>query len=392
MKVLMIHNRHAFRGGEDTVVEITAELLRRRQVQIHIERAESPLLKGEPFGKIKGFARGIYSPSAYRYVLSLIEREMPDVVHVHSRLPLFSPSALVGLKQANVPVVMTCHDFGLICPTSDHFSRGKACESCNGGKEYWCVLKNCKGNILESFAYAIRSALARRQRIYHKTVTLFIVLTQFAKKCLVASGFNESQIVILPNMIKIQDTAVAPGQGQYVAFAGRMTPEKGVETLLEAAAELPELRVRLAGDGPILSKVSKTAPPNSTFLGRLDSQKMWEFYRNSRFLVLPSLWFEMCPMVILEAMGHGLPVIASRIGGLAEIVEDGVTGLLFETGSSEDLRNKMKLLWQNPDLCLLMGQAARKKAMREYSEEIYYKRLMVIYEKAIMLQRQISVR
>ena len=124
------------------------------------------------------------------------------------------------------------------------------------------------------------------------------------------------------------------------------------------------------------------------FAGFLDTQKMAAFYRNARFLVLPSKWFEVCPMVIIEAMSNGLPVIASRIGGIPEIVEDGVTGVLFEPGNSEDLAEKMKLLWENPELCRQMGTAGRKKAIREYGEDVYYRRLMDVYQRAIEMNHE----
>jgi glycosyltransferase involved in cell wall biosynthesis len=259
-----------------------------------------------------------------------------------------------------------------------------------GGKEYWCALKNCRSNIWESVAYALRSAVARKLRYFHKNVTLFIALTKFAREHLVQAGFEGDRIFVLPNMVAVEDSPTDPFQGRYVAFAGRMSPEKGVDTLLAAGRLLPDIPVCLAGDGPMMPAVVKQVSPNATFLGRLDTQEMTAFYRSARFLVIPSRCFEMCPLVVGEAMSHGLPVIASRIGGLPELVENNVTGFLFEPGNSEDLARKVRLLWDNPDLCRKMGQAGREKAIREYNKDVYYRRLMAVYERAIEVNREQS--
>jgi glycosyltransferase involved in cell wall biosynthesis len=152
--------------------------------------------------------------------------------------------------------------------------------------------------------------------------------------------------------------------------------------LLAAAARLPDVPIRLAGNGPILQDLSAAAPANATFVNRLDPAEMGAFYRAARFLVVPSMWFEGCPLVVSEAMSRGLPVIASRIGGLPELVDDGTTGLLFEPGNVAELAARIRLLWDDPDLCQRMGEAARQKAMREYSEEVYYQRLVAVYDKA----------
>jgi glycosyltransferase involved in cell wall biosynthesis len=167
-----------------------------------------------------------------------------------------------------------------------------------------------------------------------------------------------------------------------------MSKEKGIDTLIAAARQLPDLDIRLAGDGPLIPNIIREAPPNMKFLGLMESQEMGILYQKARFLVMPSKWFEMCPLVILEAMSYGLPIIASRIGGLSELVEEGVTGVLFDPGNSEDLAKKMRFLWENPSLGLRMGQAGREKAIREYSEDAYYERLLSVYEKAIEINKK----
>ena len=388
MKIIQVHNWYRFGCGEDAVFDATTALLKRRGKRVVQFTRNSWDIEPGLAGRLRAFAQGIYSRSSAHDVAQLIEREHPDVVHVHNLYPLISPSLLVTCRRLNVPVVMTCHNYRLMCPTAFHLNNGGVCERCCGGREYWCILKNCRGNIFESVAYALRNAVAQKFRLFKDNVTFFIAPTEFLKARLVDAGFRDQHIADLPYPVPIPDSGIEAAGGQYIAYAGRISPEKGIDTLLAAAARLPEVPVRIAGDGPIRRQLFEKAPKNARSLGLLDRPQMWNFYRKARFLLVPSVWFEVSPMVILEAMSHGLPVIASRIGGLAELVEDGVTGFLFEPGNVEDLADKMKLLWENPDLCRQMGEAGREKAIREYSEDVYYKRLMAVYKKAIEINNE----
>jgi glycosyltransferase involved in cell wall biosynthesis len=184
-------------------------------------------------------------------------------------------------------------------------------------------------------------------------------------------------------MVELAETPADASLGEYVAFSGRISTEKGIDTLLTAAAQTADVPVHLAGGGPLFDDMSARAGDNVTMRGQLKSEEMSEFYRKARFLVLPTACFEGCPLVISEAMNHGLPVVASRIGGLPELVEDGVTGFLFEPGNAAELAHKMRLLWDSPALCRQMGLAGRAKAEREFGEHAYHDRLVDIYRGAI---------
>jgi glycosyltransferase involved in cell wall biosynthesis len=333
--------------------------------------------------RMNAFWGGVYNIRSYYEIRRLLKNDRPDLVHIHGVYPMFSPSVLVACHRAGVPVVMTVHNHNLTCPTWYHLYKGRVCEDCVGGHEYQCVLKNCRNNILESTAYALRSGVARRFRLFHDNVSLFIALTPFAKAKLMLAGFRENQIVIVPNPASVNESAANSSEGKYVAFAGRLSPEKGLDTLLAAAAQMPDVPFKVAGDGPILSELKARAPRNVEFLGKIGSDELPKFYGKARLLVVPSVWFEQFPMVVLEAMARGLPVIASRIGGLPGIIEDGVTGSLFEPGNSVALMHEVRRLWEDPLLCSRMGSAGRQKALQEYTEEAYFQNLMAVYLKAI---------
>jgi glycosyltransferase involved in cell wall biosynthesis len=388
MKVLQVYNEQRSRfGGEPAVLDATMRVLAQNGHEARLVKKSSRVLENSILRRMNAFWGGIYNVAAYREMLRMIEKDRPDIVHVHSVYPMFSPSVLVACKRMNVPVVMTVHSHNLTCPTWYHLYKGRVCEDCVGGHEYRCVTKNCRNNILESAAYALRSAVARRFRLFHDNVSQLIVLTPFAKAKLLQAGFREEQIAVVPNPASVRDNVADPSTGEYVAFAGRISPEKGLDTLIAAAAQLPDVAFKIAGDGPAYSEMKAKAPGNVEFTGRLGPDELNQFYERARMLVVPSLWFEQFPMVVLEAMGRALPVIGSRIGGLPEIIEEGLTGSTFEPGNAADLAQQVRRLWEDPQLCRRMGIAAREKALREYTEGAYFHNLIAVYQTAIQRSR-----
>lgn len=388
MKVLQLYSqKRGVFGGEESVINIVRSILDRHGHQTSALMRSSRGIERSHLRKIAAAMSGVFNPFAYRNMRRQLRVERPDVVHVHSVYPWFSPSVLMACRHEHVPVILHVHSHMLTCPTWYHLYKGRICEDCVGGHEYRCVLKNCRNNILESCAYALRSSVARRFRLFHDNVSVLIALTPFAKARLLQAGFREGQIAVVPNPTSVRETAVDRPAGEYVAFAGRISPEKGVDTFLAAAARMPDVPFKVAGDGPALSEMTARAPRNVEFLGRLGLDELLAFYRRSRVLVVPSLCFELFGMVAVDAMALGIPVIASRIGGLPQVVEDGVTGSLFEPGNPEALVKEVRCLWEDAELCYRMGKGGRQKVMREYTQDAYYHNLMAVYQTAIQRSR-----
>jgi glycosyltransferase involved in cell wall biosynthesis len=388
MRVIHAFNTRKVWGGEDRMVELIDRLLVQKGIRAFKLRKKIGDLGEGASSKLRAFFSGTVSKSAFNEMTRLIQSQNPDLVHVHNLYPQLTLSVITASHRAGIPVVKHVHDFSLTCPVTTHLHEQKVCTRCIGGHEHWCAIRNCRGNLPESLAYAMRSAWVRFFRIFEHNVSLFIVLTNFAKKHLCAQGFCPEKIVVLPNPVFLPEHAAVPSRGRFAAFVGRLSPEKGIETLTAAASMLPEVPIRIAGEGKLKKNILSQGASNVFIEGMLTRQALRKFYNQARFLVVPSIWYEGCPMVILEAMGWGIPIIASRIGGLAEIIDEGETGFLFEPGNVEDLADKMKRLWNDPDLCARMGMAGRKKAVSQYSEEIYYRRLMNIYEKAAAFKCQ----
>jgi glycosyltransferase involved in cell wall biosynthesis len=385
MKILQVNNIHRIRGGALIASELTTQILRSKGHEVIVSSRDSGELVGVR-GKLTAFRSCLYSPWGLRVIKSLIKQHQPEVVHVHELYPFFSPWILQACRKAGIPVLMTCHDFRLICPIGSCLRDGRICEMCREKSDFWCVLKNCRDNIFESLSYAMRHFVAQKLKLYHKNITLFIALTEFAKKKLVNCGFAEERFAVVGNPAVINNSNPRQYPGQYFAYVGRLSKEKGIDILL-GAARMSGLPVRIAGDHSACADMLQEAPTNVEFMGFLGKDHLAQFYKNTRCLVLPSTCYEMFPLVILEAMAYGVPVIAANIGGIPEIIEDGKSGLLFEPGNPEDLARKMKYLWENPDLSREMGQKGCDRARQHYHIDVCYRQLIAAYGKAIKLNK-----
>jgi glycosyltransferase involved in cell wall biosynthesis len=383
--VLQIHNFYRWLAGEDEAVRATSSLLIRNGIDVREIFRDSRTVAGGVGERIALAARSVWSRSAYREVRNIISETGPDVAHVHNVYPMLSPAVISACADSGVPVVMTCHNYRLLCPTAGVFRNGEICTKCTGaGGELWCVAHNCRGSLAESTAYAVRSAAARTRGTFVDGVTRYITPSRFTARAIERIGIPEDRIDVVPCMIpRGEDPPPSRQPGDYVAFAGRLCEEKGVHVLLRAAARTPDIPFLIAGSGPLDEECRGLAPGNVGFVGRLDATALADFYRGARMVVVPSLWYETFGIVPAEAMSHAVPVVASRFGALEELVLDGETGLLFERGSDLELAAKVTELWARPDRCIQMGARGRAKVVSECSEEAHLQGLLAAYGRAM---------
>ena len=286
-------------------------------------------------------------------------------------------------RMRGVPVVMRCPNYRLFCPSGLHLSHGQVCERCLGGKEYWCVLRNCENDGFKSLGYALRNAVARITRSILDNVSIFIVLSQFQKQRFIHAGIPAHRLEILPNVVPQANGDGSDQIGELVTFVGRASPEKGIGDFVAAARHLPDLPFAVAGATDRVPDLVASSPPNVRWLGFLKEKELNEAYTRSRVLVFPFRWFEGFPNVITHSMALQRPVLASRIGAVPEIVDEGRTGLLFDTGNVDDLVTKLRTLYADKARCREMGAAGRAKALAAYGPEGVYTRLMEIYQQAL---------
>ncbi|MCF6237089.1 MAG: glycosyltransferase family 4 protein [Gammaproteobacteria bacterium] len=383
MKICLVHNAYGKFSGEEAMVRDTRSVLIEHDHEVVSFERTSEEIAEMRLGSVRAFLSGIYNPASRKQFRKLLASEQPDIIHIHNLFPLISPSILPEAKVAGIPVVMTVHNYRLICPNGLHYQNGKVCEQCVSGHEYKCVINNCERNIAKSLGYAARNMWARINRYYLDNVSHYACLTKFQREKLIRAGFPQEKISVVPNMVQMAEASCEESSAEYVGFVGRLSPEKGISTLIDAAQRCPAIPFVAAGAHHRMPGLADMAPKNFSLLGHCEKGELVGFYKQARVIVLPSVWWETFGLVVVEAMLHGKPVICSKIGGLSEIVEDGVTGLLVEPGDPKDLAEKVQHLWDRPELCRQMGMAGREKALREYSPEKYYDRLMGVYKKAI---------
>jgi glycosyltransferase involved in cell wall biosynthesis len=381
MKILIAHNDYGAPSGEEHAVSAISDLLSRnghRLSRLHRSSAEITSVGG----KVQAFLSGLYSFRSRRQMCRALAQETPELVLVQNLYPFLSPSILPPCREHGVPVVMRCPNYRLFCPSGLHLSHGKICERCLGGKEYWCVLKNCESDCLKSLGYALRNAFARITQGILDNVGVFVVLSEFQKARFITQGIHPQRVEIVPNAVPQLNGPAKRELGELITYVGRASPEKGIEDFVAAARRLPRLAFAVAGSTERTPELVANSPANIRWLGFLNKKDLERVYAESSMVVFPFRWFEGFPNVITQAMVMRRPVVAARIGAVPEIVVDGETGLLFEPGNVEDLVDKIQTLANNSSRCAAMGHAGQLKARSEYSQDLVYQRLVEVFEKA----------
>lgn len=377
-RVLVIHNAYQHRGGEDTVVEAEIALLR-----AHGHEVETYCRSNDDVAGMSSSAlarQTLWSARTTRDLDALFGRFRPDVVHVHNTFPLVSPSLYWAAARAGIPVVQTLHNFRLLCLNALFLREGRVCEDCMGKLPWRGVTRACyRGSRPASAALAGMLALHRTLGTYRSKVTRYIALNEFCRGKFIEGGLPADRVVVKPNFVDFGVPGAGPRAG--LLFVGRLSTEKGIATLAAAMALLPGVSLRVAGDGPEAALLGDV--PGVKHLGSLPGEAVREEMARAVALVVPSIWYENFPRTIVEAFACGLPVIASRIGALADIVTDGETGLLFEPGDQRDLADKLAWAQANSDRMAEMGRRARAQYEAEFSAEVNYRRLIAIYADAV---------
>jgi glycosyltransferase involved in cell wall biosynthesis len=326
----------------------------------------------------------VHNPWTAKEMARRLDELQPDLVQVQNLYPLLSPSILRPCRERGVPVVMRCPNYRLFCPNGLHLCRGKVCERCLGsGRELRCVFRNCEESLPKSVGYALRNWAARVTRRILNGVDMFIVQSEFQKGKFVANGIPTEKIGIVPGITPDVEFQANDGPGELVSFVGRVSPEKGIEEFLQAAKAMPDTPFAVAGSYEGMPGIRDHSPENVRWMGFLTGEDLNDFYRWSRILVFPSRWYEGFPNVATRAMILGKPVVAAKIGALAEIVDDGDTGTLFAVGDGGSLAEAVQGLYGDPALCRRYGEAGRRKALANYTQEAIYEHLMTAYSVAI---------
>ena len=379
LRVLVVHNAYQQAGGEDGVVAAEVALLRGKGHEVVELRRDNHQIDGMSRARVA--AQSLWSCATHDQALGLLRLHRPAVVHVHNTFPLISPSLYWACVQAGVPVVQTLHNFRLACPKATFLRDGKVCESCLGKTPWPALAHGCYRDSRAQTAVVFGMlALHRALRTFERKVTRYIALTQFCRDKFIQAGLPARRIDVKPNFADF-GLPREPRARSRMLFVGRRAVEKGIDVLAQAWPGCADIGLRVVGEGSAGAALESQA--GVEMLGGRSSAQVQIEMQSAAALVLPSICFENFPRTVVEAFGAGLPVIASRIGALAELVEPGKTGLLFEPGDAKDLARALRWAAAHPQQMAAMGANARARYEALYTPDINYLQLLAIYRCAI---------
>lgn len=389
LRILQVHNAYQQSGGEDVVVASEDSLLcSAGHVVMHYVRHNSEIATYGLWQRGTLASRTIWAWDSHREIKALLRAERPDVAHFHNTLPVISPSAYHACFEAGVPVVQTLHNYRLLCPAAVLFRDGRVCEDCIKHSLWRAVRHGCyRSSRAETSAVALMLTVHRWLGTWMRLVDCYITLTEFSRMKFIEAGLPAEKIAVKPNFVRA-DPGVRQGTGGCALFVGRLSEEKGLQTLLTAWELLNgRIALEIVGDGPLRPMLQNEARCRMAggihFRGWMPRDRMLAAIKRARFLVFPSECYEGFPVAIAEAFACGVPVIASRLGAMEEIVGDGHTGLHFTPGDADDLAAKVEWAWAHPGEMAAMGRAARAEYEANYTAERNYKMLMEIYQRVL---------
>lgn len=408
MKVLLVNTYFYMRGGAERSTFNTAELLHLKGHQTvhfamhHPQNFPSnyskyfsyyidfpkEMAKNTLKSLLKVLKTTFYNHYAKEQLTRLLRKERPDVAHLNNFLHHLSISVLYGLRKRCVPIVWTLRDYTIACPNTSFLDDriGEVCESCHKMRYFMAPIRRCKKGSFSASLIAMLEEYFNRLCGALRFVDVFIAPSRFLKKKMIQYGLPGKRILHIPNFVKASDYNPKYSGGEHFLYIGRLSREKGLKTLLKAMRRLREGRLLIVGEGPQRNELEDYVRDNNLdnvkFLGHLSGDKLKRVVDGAVAVVVPSEWYEVFGLVIVEAYAAGKPVVASRIGGIPELVRDGVTGLLFEPANADELAEGMNRLVRNPNMATEMGREARELAEECYSPDAHYEMLIRAYRMA----------
>jgi glycosyltransferase involved in cell wall biosynthesis len=390
MNILLVHEYYRQPGGEDKVFTAERELLSSAGHEVITHTDENQRIS--EIGRMRLAAVTMWNSTAARTVRELTRAYSPEIVHFHNTFPLLSPSVYRAARTEGAAIVQTLHNFRLFCVNGLFLRDGKVCKDCLGHLPWRGVANTCyRSSILASGVVASMLTVHRALKTWSRYVDAYIALSEHSRKLFVQGGLPPERLHVKPNFL-LNDPEKGDGEGDFLLFVGRLSPEKGIRTLLHCWRQLgPRApRLKVAGSGPLSAHVREAAAsiPRLKYLGQLSSAQVRRLMGQATALLVPSAWFEGLPMVVLEAFGCGLPVVASRIGSFPELIDHGRTGWLVPPEDRDAWRRTIEQIVQNPRQLREMRSSARAEYESKYTGTHNVERLLAVYGHALESRRQ----
>ena len=399
MRILLVNKFHYLRGGSEKYYFELAQLLKSKghTVGFFSMKHEENITTGDAEyfveeidlntgSKLKALDV-IYSQENKRLMAKALEEFKPDIVHINNFQRQLSASIIDAIKEKNIPIVMTAHDLNPICPASIMLYNGEVCDDCITKGYAQCIKKKCvKGSTLKSTLGVMEKKYYDIHKVFRK-IDCIISPSEFNKNQLVNGKLKYNEIVALHNFVNESERNDYV-LGDYAFYLGRLSKEKGILNLIEAIGDIPDAKLLIAGDGPERERIEAYISEHKldgriTLLGYQNQDSIHKYITNSRFVVIPSICNENCPYSVLEAMEIGKPRVASRIGGIPELIADGENGYLYKADDINELKEKLTLLLDNDDKVNRFAQKSRELYESYYSPDSYYNELIKIYNKVM---------
>ncbi len=385
MKVLIIHNYYVHRAGESQAVLREKELLESYGHTVLLYTKDNQILQQQSiWNKLLLFITMLFSWPSFRDIIKIAREERPDVAHIHNVYPLISPSVYWALRKFRIPILQILHNYRFFCPNGLLLDQEKKiCEKCRDGSLRSAVQGKCyRSSSFQSLALVLCLTLHRSIGTFRK-IDRYLAPSVFMRSKMIEAGFPPDRVLIKRHHVDLSQFEPSQQHGGYAVYMGRLSREKGIPIMLEAFAVSPPIPLHIFGDGPLKKQIQEQILTRELFHiqvhGFVDSPQRFEWIKKAAFLVFPSEWYENAPFTLIESMSLGVPAVASRIGGITEIIEHGKTGLLFEPGNGEELQTRIREIHSNAELLSGMRKQARQKAEREYGREQAYAALLSVY-------------
>jgi glycosyltransferase involved in cell wall biosynthesis len=391
MDIAQINNYGYVRGGSDRYFVELTQLLEEQGHSVHAVVTDDrrnvvrtpwvvPGFRSEK-PHMKDFPRAFYSIAARRVVRQMIASTGPELAHLHIYYGQMTSAILSVIKEAGIPIVQTLHEYKLLCPIATMSLHGRQCEECGSGSFWKAAVHRCnRDEWTRSIAISLEAYISRMLGAMSQ-VDHFIAVSDFVRNTMIRHGVPKTRISTVHNFIDVEAYAPNYEDGKYFLYVGRIEKIKGIMTLL-AAAKRVNAKLVLAGQGDLKEDVEREIELqnlNVALVGFKSGQELHELIRGSCCVIVPSEWYETFGLVILEANALGKAVIASRIGGIPEVVLEGETGLLFRAGNEVELAEAMNWVRANPSRVVEMGREGRARAKEVFGKQIHYEKILAVY-------------
>lgn len=386
MKILLINNFYQQPGGENSWFPKEKNLLKRFGHEVITYTRHNHEIRDFSLPeKLSLPIQAVWAKDSYEAISTIIRREKPEIAHFTNTFPLISPAAYYACQRNGVPVVQSLHNYRLMCPAATFYRNGRVCESCLSHQFPWPAIwhKCYRHSRAQTAVVSTMLTFHNIRQTWASQVNHFIALTQFSKQKFIQGGISPNQISVKPNFLEA-DPGFVSREGTFALFVGRLVPEKGLLTLLQAWSRI-NFPLKIVGDGPLLPHLQdflETNPHTIEYLGQLTKEQVIVLMFQARLLIIPSEWYEGLPMTLVEAFACGLPVLASRLGSLEELIQNGETGLHFTAGDRGDLTHQIQYALKNPNALATISKQARAVFEKHYTAEQNYQLLMEIYAQA----------